>query len=505
MTVLTLGIVTAAPAMAQLLNEVTIDAPSSAAGTYLAAGASFGPALTVGGISGDVVLVSDGTAAPSEACFPLVGFPAGAIALIDRGSCSFVVKVSNAQAAGAAAVIVVNNTTGSPIVMGGSDPTITIPSVMVSQADGNTIKAGLPATGTVSLRVFDADLSLSKTAVFDETHVLFTLTVINGGPDEAPGVVVTDTLPAGLEYVSDDCGGSNLPPWTWNIGTLANGAETSCVITTLPTSEGLVSNTASVTSDADDPEPDNDTDEASVLVDFPDALATFAVEKVFTDGNPAAVEVAISCNTGLPLEQTATIAPGGGVTFVVTEFVEGEMDCVVTEATLAGYSAEYDNGFETTDVSCTYEAIEYELESTCTITNSPDPVEITIEKVWVIESGSLDSVNADFRLTLYCDGEIVGTPGGEQTFYGNSDAIFGALVIPNYPSTHCWVEEAVYDSAVEVNNGCGNLQISAGSGDSCVVTNSVFFEGIPSLNRYGLAILILLVSGLAFVTFRRSG
>jgi hypothetical protein len=34
--------------------------------------------------------------------------------------------------------------------MGGTDPAVTIPSVMVSQADGTTIKGGLPATGTVS-------------------------------------------------------------------------------------------------------------------------------------------------------------------------------------------------------------------------------------------------------------------------------------------------------------------------------------------------------------------
>jgi hypothetical protein len=47
-------------------------------------------------------------------------------------------------------MIVANNSPGAPINMGGTDPSITIPSVMISQADGNTIKAGLPATGTVA-------------------------------------------------------------------------------------------------------------------------------------------------------------------------------------------------------------------------------------------------------------------------------------------------------------------------------------------------------------------
>jgi hypothetical protein len=57
--------------------------------------------------------------------------------------------VNNAQDAGAVAVIVANNAPGAPTTMGGSDPGIAIPSVMVSLDDGNTIKSGLPATGRV--------------------------------------------------------------------------------------------------------------------------------------------------------------------------------------------------------------------------------------------------------------------------------------------------------------------------------------------------------------------
>ena len=130
--------------------EVTIDPPSSAAGTYKAAGATFGSDPTDDGLAGDVALVSDGSANPTLGCGPLVGFPAGAIALADRGSCPFVQKASNAQAAGAAALVVVNNEPGDPTTLTGSDASITIPVVHLSQADGNTIKAGLPATGQIT-------------------------------------------------------------------------------------------------------------------------------------------------------------------------------------------------------------------------------------------------------------------------------------------------------------------------------------------------------------------
>ena len=130
-----------------LPNTVRVDAPSSSAGDYLASGAAFGPALTQAGLSGPFA-IGVTAAGDSRACQPLEGFPAGSIAIVDRGTCGFAVKVKNAQDAGATAVVVANTGPGA-INMGGSDDTITIPSVMVSQADGARIKAGLPASGSV--------------------------------------------------------------------------------------------------------------------------------------------------------------------------------------------------------------------------------------------------------------------------------------------------------------------------------------------------------------------
>lgn len=126
---------------------ITIDEPSSVAGSYVSTAAAFGPAPDATGISGDIVVATD-TAGSALGCQPFVDFPAGAIALVDRGGCQFVTKAQNAQDAGASAVIVAN-TTESTISMGGSGD-FTIPSVMISFSDGVTIKAGLPATGSLS-------------------------------------------------------------------------------------------------------------------------------------------------------------------------------------------------------------------------------------------------------------------------------------------------------------------------------------------------------------------
>jgi hypothetical protein len=132
-----------------LPNLVTI-ASGSAAGTYEANGAQFGPPAA--GLSGNIVLANDGVGTTTDACQPLVGFPAGAIAVVDRGGCEFGFKALTAQQAGASGVIVVNNAPGTPIVMGAGavGGQVTIPAVHVSQADGNTIKTGLPATGSVA-------------------------------------------------------------------------------------------------------------------------------------------------------------------------------------------------------------------------------------------------------------------------------------------------------------------------------------------------------------------
>jgi hypothetical protein len=126
--------------------------PAGIAGTYAANGAAFGAPLTLGGITGNVVLVDDGTGVTSDGCEPLVNGAAlaGNIALIDRGTCTFVLKTAAAQAAGAIAVIIANNVAG-PLTPGGADPSITIPVVGITQADGNTLKANLGSGVSVTL------------------------------------------------------------------------------------------------------------------------------------------------------------------------------------------------------------------------------------------------------------------------------------------------------------------------------------------------------------------
>ncbi|HET8943009.1 MAG TPA: PA domain-containing protein [Rudaea sp.] len=125
---------------------VVVNSPAGIAGPNAAQEAQFGPSVVSSPVTADVVLADDGTGTTSDACEPITNASAikGKIALVDRGTCNFTVKVKNAQDANAVGVIVANNVaTGLP-GMGGSDPTITIPSLGVAQALGTTIKANLP-------------------------------------------------------------------------------------------------------------------------------------------------------------------------------------------------------------------------------------------------------------------------------------------------------------------------------------------------------------------------
>jgi hypothetical protein len=121
--------------------RLRVNSPGAIAGTYTVGTASFGAPPSAPGQTANVV-----RAAPADGCSALTngGSINGGIALIDRGTCAFVVKVKNAQNAGAVGVIVANNVAGV-ITMGGSDSTINIPTMMISQADGTTIKGQLTA------------------------------------------------------------------------------------------------------------------------------------------------------------------------------------------------------------------------------------------------------------------------------------------------------------------------------------------------------------------------
>ncbi len=131
--------------------ELAISGPQAGAvaGTYEVGAASFGPALSTPGLSAQIMPVVDQANGTGLACGPLSAANRiavrGSIALVDRGTCAFVDKAKNVQAAGAIGLILVNNAPGGP-PQGfgvGPDAAVTIPSVLITLEDGARLKAAL--------------------------------------------------------------------------------------------------------------------------------------------------------------------------------------------------------------------------------------------------------------------------------------------------------------------------------------------------------------------------
>jgi hypothetical protein len=134
-------------------NALIINTPAALAGPNPVGTADFGGVVPPSGITGNLVLVNDGSGTVTDGCQAITNSVSGSIALIDRGNCNFTVKVKNAQNAGAIAAIIADNAApaflGEPPGLGGADATVTISSYGITQALGTSLKANLPANVTL--------------------------------------------------------------------------------------------------------------------------------------------------------------------------------------------------------------------------------------------------------------------------------------------------------------------------------------------------------------------
>jgi hypothetical protein len=184
----------------------------SLAGDYVAIEAGFGGVLTTTPITEDTAVVIDDNAGggtdENDACDPITNGAslAGKIAIIRRGACEFGFKVLAAENEGAIAVIVVNNAPGDPIVMGGGadGEFVTIPSVMVSDVDGEAIIAEVLGGGTVNVTMVLAPGGFSSVTFYtapNETSVETDLVLVDWFENQClPGITASIPSVAGQAY-----------------------------------------------------------------------------------------------------------------------------------------------------------------------------------------------------------------------------------------------------------------------------------------------------------------
>ncbi len=192
-----------------------------------------------------------------------------------------------------------------------------------------------------------ADLALAKTDSPDpapvQTNLTYTLTTVNNGPGTATGVTLTDTLPAGVVFVSvsttkGSCSGAG--PVVCNLGSLGNGANATVTIVVRPTSAGTIINTAAVTAGELDPVPgNNNASQATTVLPVAD-LSVSKTGRISVFYNVTTTNLGPSPATGvvitdtLPTEVTVlSIRPSQGTCGVSGRTVTCNIGNLATAAT----------------------------------------------------------------------------------------------------------------------------------------------------------------------------
>jgi len=126
--------------------QYEVTAPAGIAGLYDAVFQAW--SVPLASVIQAPLIYGDGAGGNLNGCGPFAaGSLAGNIVLVDRGACNFTLKISNISQAGGLVGIIGLIAPGAPFSGGdGGDRPIDIPGYMISQADSNTLKSGLPGT-----------------------------------------------------------------------------------------------------------------------------------------------------------------------------------------------------------------------------------------------------------------------------------------------------------------------------------------------------------------------
>lgn len=171
----------------------------------------------------------------------------------------------------------------------------------------------------------EIDLAITKADSPDPVSVgallTYTLTVTNKKGDTANNVVVTDSLPSAVTFVSvsstkGSCSGTN--PITCNVGTVAFNELVSIMIVVRPSNPGTITNTAVVTGREHEHDPSDNTASATTLVQGafvpPSVCYTLTVApRTLTVGRSTVVRVRVR-EAGKPVKGVRVVVTGRGVT-----------------------------------------------------------------------------------------------------------------------------------------------------------------------------------------------
>ncbi len=282
-----------------------------------------------------------------------------------------------------------------------------------------------------------ADLAITKTDLSDPVlagdDVTYAITVTNLGPSDAAGVVVTDTLPGAVTFVSATPSQGSCSQAasvvTCPLGVVPFGATATITIVVTTTIDGPITDTATVSATTSDPVPANDTDSetttvtpaadlriaktdgvASVVAGTSttytitltnDGPSTEPAGVVITDVIPAGTngsEVDANCSivvTTLTCTTPAPLASGASISFQMTLGIPADyaLPSVSNTATIA--SAPVVDPNPANDSATDVDAVTTSADLSITKTDAVDPVALgdnVVYTITVTNNGPSDAV-----------------------------------------------------------------------------------------------------------------
>ena len=195
-----------------------------------------------------------------------------------------------------------------------------------------------------------ADLSIVKSDSPDPATVghplVYNLDVDNAGPGEAGTVVVTDGLPPSVTFGSASASqgtcSQSAGTVTCDLGSIASGESATVTIQVTPNQEGTITDTGSVSSITDDPDPQNNSDSEDTTVVA--ERGTVRITKTVRGGPLSATDSfrfevrrgASTTSAGTVLEsRDATLSNGGSFTFT-NQLEAGESTSCVSSSCRGG-------------------------------------------------------------------------------------------------------------------------------------------------------------------------
>ena len=279
------------------------------------------------------------------------------------------------------------------------------------------------------------------------------------------------------------------------------------------------------------------------------------------------VNVTLTCSSGQISPSTVSLAHDESHIFVISNLPDQDVTCTVTQSEIGNYDGRYlcapdigdpdlgfdydfpDNGIggdeqcwpldeldpfdplEWSSTSCSFSDVFEGGVGYCINISVPEPVDVDVTKLWETFGAQQADFDPDVGIRLVCEDAIavcagsfcdpfeIVIPLSESDFNDEDGNYIGEgvaefTVIPEwFPTaddpddqlfTECVATEiGINNSQVDVDNGCLGIEVAAGMGDECTITNTWFFEGIPTLSQYGMAIMALLMLGVGFIGMRR--